>query len=296
MSTESEEWDMGWLESMNGALDYIEENLSIKMDLHKVAQKAGCSSYNFQRMFSFVAGVTLASYIRRRCMTAAALELGRSDITIMDLALKYGYDSPVSFARAFQTIHGMTPQEARQGKGSLQSYPRISFHITMKGDQPMNYRIETMKAFRVIGKSREISTKDGVNFKEVPKFWDDSCADGSCTAIYSINGREMEEMYGVCYDMNFPEENFRYMIGVKVEEHLVEGMEVLEIPEMLWAKFTCRGVAQIQEVFQRFYTEWLPNSGYEHAEAPEIEWYSTEDMSKPDYLCEVWMPIQKVNE
>lgn len=287
---------MDWLDSMNQALDYIEENLSIKMDLNKVAQKAGCSSYNFQRMFSFVAGVTLASYIRRRCMTAAALELGRTEISVMDLALKYGYDSPVSFARAFQNIHGMTPQDARQGKGNLQSYPRISFHITMKGDQPMNYRIETMPAFRVIGKSELFTTREGENFKKIPQFWDRCCEDGTCNYIFSLNGREREEMYGVCYGMNFAQEEFRYMIGVKVEEKMPEDLEVLEIPETTWVKFTCKGVAQIQEMFMRFYTEWLPNSGYEHAGTPEVEWYSTEDMSKPDYLCEVWIPIKSIQK
>jgi len=284
---------MKWLEAMNQALDYIEENLSIKIDLSKVAGKAGCSSYNFQRMFSFVAGVSLACYIRRRCMTAAGLELGRSSRTIMEIAFQYGYDSPVSFARAFQSVHGITPQEARQGKGTLKSYPRISFQITMKGDVPMQYHIEVMPAFQLIGKSELFTTRNEENFTKIPAFWNHCCEDGTCNYIFSLNGRDVEEMYGVCYGFDFEQEEFRYLIGAKVESKTVEDLELLDVPSSTWVKFICHGIAEISKVFQRAYTEWLPNSGYEHTGGPEIEWYSTGDMSQPDYLCEVWIPIQK---
>lgn len=286
---------MDWLTLMNDALDYIEDHLSIKVDYNQVARKAGCSVYNFQRMFSFISGVTLATYIRRRCMTVAALELSRTSIGILELALKYGYDSPVSFARAFQTVQGIAPQDVRKGCVPLQSYPRISFQITLKGDVAMEYRIETMPAFKLMGASKLISTKDGKNFKEVPNFWEACCSDGTCTRIYSINGREKEEMYGVCYGFDFPNEQFRYLIGAKVEEILPEDVELLEVPELTWVKFTCKGMKQIQETFKKVYTEWFPSSGYEAAVGPEIEWYSTEDMTKPDYLCEVWLPIQPKN-
>lgn len=285
---------MDWLDYMNQALDYIEENLSIKIDISKVAQKAGCSTYNFQRMFSFIAGVTLATYIRRRCMTMAALELTRSEIGITELAMKYGYDSPVSFARAFQSIHGINPHEARQGKGVLQSYPRISFQIVMKGDVAMKYRIETMDAFHVFGRSKSFTTKEGQNFKAIPQFWEECCEDGTCSMLGTIHGREKEEMYGISYGFDFANEEFKYMIGVHALDKKIEHLDVLEIPQMTWVKFTCEGDRMIQDTILRFYSEWLPNSGYEHAGGPEVEWYSSEEIKEDTYLCEVWMPIRPV--
>ncbi|HEX3021215.1 MAG TPA: GyrI-like domain-containing protein [Lachnospiraceae bacterium] len=283
---------MDWLECMNASLDYIEENMSIKIDFEKVAAKACCSSYNFQRMFSFIAGITLATYVRRRCMTTAAQELVNSDATVLDIAIKYGYDSPVSFARAFSLLHGLTPSEARKEGAKLKLYPKISFLLSIKGAEEMKYRIEKMGSFNLAGVSREISTANGENFKQVPHMWDDVCSDGTCDMIFGMNGNEKEEMYGVCYDFRFHEEKFRYMIAVKPEGQIPESCETLHVPELNWVKFECNGVAGIQDVFKRMYSEWFPASGYEHAEGPEIEWYSTDDMGSPDYRCEVWVPIQ----
>lgn len=284
---------MNWLDYMNAALDYIEENLSIKMDIDQIAAKAGCSTYNFQRMFSFIADMTLAQYIRRRCMTCAALELSQKKTSVIDIAMKYGYDSPVSFARAFQSIQGMSPAEARKEGTSLKLYPKISFQISIKGAVAMNYRIEKMGAFRLAGVSREISMVGGENFTTIPKMWEEFCEDGTCNTIFSMNHREQEEMYGVCYGFDYKDEKFRYMIAAKPECDIPQECEVLEVPSFTWVKFECQGVSNIQDVFKRMNQEWFPTSGYEHADGPEIEWYPIGDMSKEDYKCEVWVPIQK---
>lgn len=282
---------MEWLGYMNAALDYIEDNLSIKVDIEKVASKAGCSSYNFQRMFSFIADVTLAAYIRRRCMTAAAMELSKNQCSVIDLALKYGYDSPVSFARAFYQIHGITPQEARIKGAKLSLYPRISFQISIKGASVMKYRIEQMDGFTLAGISKKISTKNGENFTLVPKMWEDAVHDGSYEKLYGINHREQEETFGVCYDMHFQEEWFRYMIAIRPMTEISKDYEVLNVPAGLWVKFETDGVNGIQNVFKRMFTEWFPTSGYEHADGPEIELYPIGDMNSDDYKCEVWIPI-----
>ena len=137
---------MDMLMKMNAALDYIEKNLTAEIDFLTVAQQAGCSSYNFQRMFSFVTDVSLAEYIRRRRLTQAAVELQNSGAKVIDVAMKYGYDSLVSFARAFTNLHGITPSNAKQPGVELKAYPRISFQISIKGEKEMNYRIETKEA------------------------------------------------------------------------------------------------------------------------------------------------------
>lgn len=284
---------MDWLDAMNDALDYIEEHLTIKLDLNQVARRAQCSVYNFQRLFSYISGISLSAYIRRRCMTQAALDIEKSNQSILEIALTYGYDSPVSFARAFQKTHGITPQDVRKGHALLQSYARISFQITIQGDCAMQYQIETVKPFTLAGKARCISTEDGKNFKEIPKFWEDVCSDGTCEKIFGMNHREKEEMYGVCYDFKFDENTFKYMIAAKPEQDIPDSMEILQIPELTWAKFSCKGIDEMQQVTKRIFTEWLPNSGYEHADGPEIEWYSAEDTASKDYHCEVWIPICK---
>ncbi len=152
------------LAQLNKALSYIEENLTDRVDYQEAAKIACCSEYHFTRMFSFLAGITLSEYIRRRRLTLAALELSHSDIKIVDAAMKYGYTSPDSFTRAFQNMHGITPSEARIHGQSLKAFPRMTFQLTIKGGSEMNYRIEDKEAFRIVGiKKRVPIVFQGVN-------------------------------------------------------------------------------------------------------------------------------------
>ena len=284
---------MEWIDKMNSALDYIEENLDKEIDYEIIAMKACCSSYNFQRMFSFIADVSLGEYIRRRKLTKAALELQKEGSRVLDVALKYGYDSPVSFARAFTSLHGVTPSEGKKEGATLKSYPRISFKIYIKGVEEMNYRIEKERGFKLLGKRKNITTKNGENFIEIPKFWQQSCKDGTCDKLMGLCDDSNKAMYGVCY--NFATDEFDYMIAVNSNKDVEEKYEVLDVPELTWVKFECRGKmpeAQ-QNVWKRIFTEWLPTSGYEHDEGPEIEWYSNGDMNSDNYLSEIWIPIKK---
>lgn len=284
---------MEWLEKMNAALDYIENNLSGEIDYVEAARRAYISSYNFQRMFSFIADVPLAEYIRRRRLTLAALDFQKGGGSVLDISLKYGYDSPVSFARAFQNLHGITPKDAREQGAVLTLYPRISFKITIKGVDEMKYRIEKMKKLRLLGIEKTISTVNGENFKEIPKMWNEVAEDGRLTRLSDKAKKGKPEGYGVCY--NSRGTDFNYMIGVESEEKPEEGMTELIIEEQEYVKFECRGKLpeSQQSVWKRIYTEWFPSSGYEHVEAPELEWYSCEEMDSTTYLSEIWIPIRK---
>ena len=144
---------MEWMKRLNQAVSYIEEHLTEEIDYEELAKIACCSTYHFQRMFSYIADVTLSEYIRRRRMSMAAAELSTGKEKIVDIALKYGYDSPTAFNRAFQSVHHTAPSAARKNGIILKSYPPISFQITIKGDAEMNYRIETKESFRIIGPS-----------------------------------------------------------------------------------------------------------------------------------------------
>jgi AraC family transcriptional regulator len=142
---------MDLLKNMNDAMKYIEEKLTNEIDYKVIARVAHCSEYHFKRMFSFLAGITLSEYIRRRRLNLAAFELNKSDIRIIDVTIKYGYSSPDSFTRAFQNLHGVTPSEARNNGKQLKAYPLMTFQLSIRGGNEMNYRIEEKEAFNIVG-------------------------------------------------------------------------------------------------------------------------------------------------
>ena len=158
---------MEWSDRMNAALDYIEENLAGEIDFNEVANRALCSTFHFQRMFFAVNGTTLGEYIRRRRLTLAAAELMSGNTRIIDIALKYGYESPSAFTKAFRNLHGVSPTEARRPGATLTSYPRISFHIILKGGTDMDYRIIEKPGFTAAGEVRDFSTDVETNMREI---------------------------------------------------------------------------------------------------------------------------------
>ena len=274
---------MDWLKRMNCALDYIEENLTDEIDFQIVAQKACCSSYNFQRMFSFITDITLAEYIRRRKLTNAAFELQNSNIKIVDLALNYGYDSPISFTRAFKAIHGITPNEARKEGTILKAYPRLSFQITIKGVSEMNYRIETKPAFQVYGVEGIFKNEEA--FAHIPKFWEKFWNTDEREKMIKSLGRNMDgsEEGGIhsvsCY-RKISDTHFPYMIcAFKTSTANTEGYTVVDIPEATWAIFTSekheieKTTEIVQRLNRRVYTEWVPNSQFDIIEGFDFELY-----------------------
>lgn len=133
---------MDWITGMQKAIDYIEANLTEYIDYEKVAAESFSSSYHFQRVFSILCGYTLGEYIRMRRLSLAGAELVSGKEKVIDIALKYGYDSPDSFAKAFFKFHGITPSEARTNGKMLKSFSRLSIRISLEGGTVMNYRIE----------------------------------------------------------------------------------------------------------------------------------------------------------
>lgn len=170
-------------------MEYIETNLADTISLEKIAQIACCSTYHFQRMFPFIRGVTLSEYIRRRRMTLAAFELQTTNVKVIDVAIKYGYESPEAFARAFKNLHGIMPISARDKGASLKAYPRMSFHISIKGDIEMNYRIEQRGPFDMFGVYGLIDLDMKTAFSEVPQFRKQCDEDGSVDLMNEILGR-----------------------------------------------------------------------------------------------------------
>ncbi|MBH1940686.1 AraC family transcriptional regulator [Mobilitalea sibirica] len=284
---------MEWLERMNRAIDYIEDNLDNELDITQIAKEACCSACHFQRIFAFAAEMTLSEYIRLRRMTLAAFELQNHDNKVIDIALKYGYNSPTAFTRAFTNVHGVTPKTVREKGISLKSFPRISFHISIKGGKAMNYRIVEKPSMRFVGKKETVSTVGGQNFQRIPVIWQEVFQNGMFDKIYALSDGNPPGVMGIC--ANFKDEQLDYYIASASGAKPLEGMDVLEVPAGLWVIFQCVGPMPqaIQDVWKRVYTEWFPSSGYEHAGGAEIEWYSEGDSSSEDYISEIWIPIIK---
>lgn len=294
---------MEWSERMNAAVDYIEENLAGEIDFAKAAEKACCSTFHFQRMFFAINGLTPADYSRRRRLTLAATELTSKTNRVIDIALKYGYESPDAFTRAFRNLHGVTPQAARQPGVTLTAFPRISFHIELKGGIDMDYKIIKKPAFDVVGKARKFTTVNGENFRKIPQFWNEFIEAKHYDALMKLTQGKTgpvtgADSLGVCYfsgdEKNMQE--FSYGIGVeKPDKPVPADFDVVHIPAATWAIFESVGPmpGAIQEVTMKIFQEWFPSTGYEHDAKPELEVYLPGDPNNRDYRCQVWMPIIK---
>lgn len=281
---------MEWIERLNSAINYIEENLTDEIDLEEISRIAACSSYHFQRMFSYMAGVPLTEYLRRRKMSRAAVDLQDENSKVIDIAAKYGYESPTAFNRAFKRIHGIAPSEVRGNSCTLKSYPPISFQITIKGDCVIDYRIEKKKAFRIVGISAPLEKEIEKNFEVVPKMWGQAAQDGTIAKLAGMMDGAVKGILGVsaCND----EAKWKYYIAVASEAAAGEVFEEYIVPETTWAIFTGKGSnLSIQELEKRIVTEWLPTSGYEYGNAPDVEVYINPDPVSAEY--EVWIPVIK---
>lgn len=280
---------MEWIERLNEAIGYIEEHLTQGIDYEQLGRIACCSSYHFQRMFTYMAGVPLSEYIRRRKMSLAAVDLQGKDMKIIDVAGKYGYSSPTAFNRAFQSVHGIAPSAVRNEGVPVKSFPAITFKITVKGVEEMNYRIEKKEAFRIVGVSVPLYQEIEKNFTVIPPKWQEISMDGTLQRLIGMMDAQPMGVLGVsvCNDR----EPWRYYISVATSQ-AADGLEEYTIPAATWAVFPGEGTNEsIQELERRIITEWLPTSGYEYGDAADVEVYLNPDPQNAKY--EVWIPVVK---
>ena len=225
-------------------------------------------------------------------MSLAAVDLKDENAKVIDIALKYGYDSPTAFNRAFQSIHGISPTQARDNKVALKAFPPIVFQMTVRGTQEMNYRIEKRDAFRVVGKRIALKPTLEENFKITPGFWQQSAIDGTIEKLAGMMDTDLLGLMGV--STCNAQDDWEYYIAVATTKE-DDSFEEFMIPSSTWAVFYQEGpLLKVQELEARIVTEWLPTSGYEYANAPEIEMYYNPDPDKARY--EIWLPIVRKGE
>ena len=289
---------MDLLKNMNDSMKYIEENLTKEIDFKMVARLARCSEYHFKRMFSFLAGIPLSEYIRRRRLSLAAFELNNSNIKIIDVAIKYGYSSPDSFTRAFQNLHGITPSEARNDGQQLKAYPLMTFQLSIRGGNEMNYRIEQKEAFNIVGIMKRVPIIFGGENPEITAMWK-SLTMGKIDQLKKLSNVEPKGM--IQASTNFSEGRMEekgeldQYIGVATTQEYPENFSKLEVPALTWAVFDSIGPfpSTLQETWGRIYSEWFPSSNYQVIEGPEILSIESEDLTSPSVKSEIWIPVSK---
>jgi AraC family transcriptional regulator len=287
---------MDWQTRMNTAIAFIEDHLETELNWEDVAKAANCSLFHFFRMFEVITGLTAGDYVRRRRLSKAALELSGGDVKIIDLALKYGYASPEAFSKAFRRVFGCTPSETRNPGVHLKTYPPLTFNIRIRGETAIKFQVVSHPPFTFWGISQRTSTKNHYHIKAVPDFWEKCLKDGSLARLRTCS--KGQGIYGVCADFNELREDFSYCLAVKQDPSLDEipaEYSKVEIPAATWGIFECTGPVPlaIQSTCQRIYTEWFPDSGWEHAGLADFEFYPTPDTEAPDYYSEIWMPLRR---
>ncbi|NMA66375.1 MAG: AraC family transcriptional regulator, partial [Clostridiaceae bacterium] len=286
------------LSSMNNAIAYIEENLTENIDYSEISKIAYCSEYHFKRMFSFLSGISLSEYIRRRRLTLAAIDLKDKDLRIIDVAVKYGYNSADAFSRAFYNIHGILPSEAKSENAQFKAYPRMTFQLSIKGVCEMNYRIVEKNSFNLVGfKKRVPIIFEGVN-PEIAKMTE-LLTEEVIKQLKELSNVEPKGI--ISASVNFSEGRMEekgeldHYIGVATTSNDALKFDVLKVYASTWAVFESIGPfpETLQNIWGRIYSEWFPSSGYEAAEGLEILWNENPDTDNPKYKSEIWIPIKK---
>ena len=290
---------MDWIMGIQRALDYTEEHLTDEIDYEAAAKEAFSSAFHFQRVFSLLVGYTLGDYIRMRRLSLAADELRRTNGRVIDIAFKYGYDTPESFTRAFARFHGITPSEARRG-GSIKSFSRLSVKLILDGGNIMDYRIVKADAFKIVCKKKQVNKPQGdTATADISAFWGEVSADGSMEKLCSYaDFSKLHGVLGICFSGEMANGGFPYGIGAEWNGKPLEdnGFDIAEVPAHTFAVFQCKGKMPdaFKDTYRKICTEFFPQSStYEYGNGIELEVYPSADVQNPDYSCEIWIAVNE---
>lgn len=290
---------MNWIQGIQRAIDYVEANITEEIDYEEAARQAYSSSFHFQRVFGILCGMSLGDYIRMRRLSLAGEELSRGNAKIIDIALKYGYDTPESFSRAFTRFHGISPSEAKRG-GKVQIFTPLSVKLTLTGGSKMDYRIEKRDAFQVVCKRKRVGKPQAANATpDITAMWQEYGMDGTMQKLAEcmLENPVMKGLLGICFSAELDAKQFPYGIGVEYDGRKIDDdLEIVTIPANTYAVFTSKGKMPdaFIETYNRIVTEFFPQSSqYEYAENVEFEVYSSADISDPNYHCEIWIAVNE---
>lgn len=294
---------MEWIDDLEKTINYIEDNLLKNLSINKIARKVGISPFYLQRSFQMLTGFSISEYIRSRRLYLAAKELANDDkIKVIDLAYKYGYETPEAFTKAFSRFHNTSPTKVKRGAKYIPFY-RLKMKVIIEQGEEMEVKITPMFPIKLIGFEKEFSFDN--SYQEIPKYWDEIC-DKHCKRIYAgedpITPEEKAIVdncigeYALCMDGDH--KTFKYMIAGKYSGGEVpKGMKLVELERGDWAVFDCYGPnpKTLQATNTKIFEEWIPNNNeYEVRANYNIEWYDCMgDMNDANYHAAIWLPVKK---
>ncbi len=302
---------MDWIKGLQRSIDYIEAHLTETIDYESVAAQSFSSSYHFQRVFGILCGFTVGEYIRNRRLSLAGTELAAGNAKVIDVALKYGYESPDSFAKAFQKFHGILPSQARNNGSMLKSYSRLVLKFSLEGGCTMNYRIEKKPEMILTGYKAHFT---GVPYGKDRERQEEQLFVTTRGKQWFLRGAS-RNIDAHCVITNITDEGYDYyychlldgwerdnlynkdVTGVDFVEDL--GLENVVIPETTYVVFETNDVkSPICDYFDllnlriQILTEWMPEMGFQLKNAPELAVYHW--LPKAERNVQIWMPIEKV--
>lgn len=283
---------MEWDEKLQTIIDYVENHLQrdeVPISNDEIAHLAGCSFGFFQKVFSYMNGISFAEYVRSRKLTLAGYDLKSTNLRIIDISYKYGYHSPTSFTKAFQQFHGVSPKEARSKNVPLAVIPKMQ--ITVK--QKYSWELKRKESLRLIGKTIRVSCVNNEHYSKIPEFWSECQRNGVFAKLVSLDQGNPKGMFGLFGYYDKKSNETEYSIMVISDVSLPDGFTEIVLPETTWAIFDCRGMVPqaIHKGWQYLKEEWLIKYPFRHAPCPELEWYSDGNSYHADYLSQIWIPI-----
>ncbi|WMM26323.1 AraC family transcriptional regulator [Tissierella sp. MB52-C2] len=285
---------MDCIQSIQKAIEYMEEHILENINYEDVSRQVYMSNYHFHRIFSMITGITANEYIRNRKLSMAGQELIMSDKKVIDIAMKYGYDSPESFTKAFSRFHGITPIVAKRSGMQLKSFNRLVMKIKLEGGTVMKYKIVEKEEFKLLAKvnafRNESISEEGNT--EIPDFWK-QCGENGVFDVLTRHTIE-HDVYGVCAPISKESTHFDYGIAMKYDgEKIPEGYKLWHVKPTLWVVFECIGDDEgcIGETWDRIFKEFLPSSDYNMLDDTDFELYPENNNS--DCFCEIWIPVEK---
>lgn len=284
------------------AINYMELHMCEDIHYEDVARHVHMSNYNFHRTFSFVTGMTANEYIRSRRLTLAAQELQTTDISVIDAAFKYGYESPESFSKAFSRFHGSTPKQAKLNGARLHLFNPLLIKITLEGGSVMDYRMEHKKQQQFVAMVRDFPNEiiNDDDDHSVSDFWAECYKKDLIEPMRQLRADGKKDLYGLCSPARDNETHFKYGIGVFIDEDtdrtgvqrlLEKGYSMWKTEPADYAVFKCMGTDGdcIGETWSKFYKEFLPQTGYEQTDETDYEIYY--EKGESGLFCELWIPV-----
>lgn len=295
---------MEWIVAMQRAITYMEEHIMEEINYEDVAKQVHTSSYEFHRAFSFLTGMTANAYIRNRRLSLAGREIVETNAKITDIALKYGYETPESFTKAFTRFHGIAPKFAREKSAKLLLFNPLVIKIIVEGGKSMDYRIvqtEEQKFIALVRSFRNEIINDEEN-RDIPDFWGECHDKNLVEAIRNLRPEGKRDLYGLCSPTKQGEGTFEYGIGVLIDGATSEfdtaemekaGYSIWDVKPGTYVVFDCIGEDGdcIGDTWSKFYREFLPQMGYESEAETDYEIYF--ENGRSGLFCELWIPVRK---